>query len=258
MAGPLRLITIGFSHYCEKARWALDRSALVYREEAHVPLLHWRASLAAGGGRTVPVLVTPGRVLRESTEILEYVDTELAPERRLFPEEPGLRAEVRALVDDFDRGLGPAVRRWLYWHLLRTRGAAVELFNSSGPAWERHVTRGLFPVMKRLMMYGMKVDAAGAERSRERMEQTFAGVEARLADGRRYLVGERFTAADLTFAALAGVLAQPPEYGHPAPVSAGGISAIEDAIGALRERPAGALVMRLYAEERPPGRGLAD
>ena len=32
----LRLITIPISHYCEKARWALDRAALAFREERHV------------------------------------------------------------------------------------------------------------------------------------------------------------------------------------------------------------------------------
>ena len=31
------LITIPLSHYCEKARWALDRVALSYREEPHAP-----------------------------------------------------------------------------------------------------------------------------------------------------------------------------------------------------------------------------
>lgn len=255
MTAPLRLITIGFSHFCEKARWALDRSELQYREEAHVPLLHWGASLRAGGGRTVPVLVTPAGVLRESTKILEYVDAELAPERRLFPGEDDV--EVRALVEEFDRGIGPAVRRWLYSHLLRSREAATELLTSMGPSWERRVARGGFPVMRALIVRGLKIDAAGSARSLERMQRTFDAVEARLADGRRYLTGDRFTAADLTFAALAGVLVQPAEYGRPAPLSAGAIPAISEMIGATRARPAGQFLQRVYAEQRPPVRGLS-
>ena len=50
-AAPLILITIPLSHYCEKARWGLDRVGLQYREQPHAPLL----SRLAGG--TVPVLV---------------------------------------------------------------------------------------------------------------------------------------------------------------------------------------------------------
>jgi glutathione S-transferase len=54
----LRLITIPISHYCEKARWALDRAQLPYREERHVQVVHRIAARRAGGRNTVPVLVT--------------------------------------------------------------------------------------------------------------------------------------------------------------------------------------------------------
>jgi len=36
---PHRLITLAFSHYNEKARWALDRYAVPYREEPHMPFV---------------------------------------------------------------------------------------------------------------------------------------------------------------------------------------------------------------------------
>ena len=54
------LITIPLSHYCEKARWALDRVALPYREEPHAPLFHRLATKRNERG-TVPVLVHGGR-----------------------------------------------------------------------------------------------------------------------------------------------------------------------------------------------------
>src|SRR5215210_2626638 len=55
----LRLVAIPISHYCEKARWVLERAGLAYREEPHVEGLRRIAARLAGGGRTVPVLVTP-------------------------------------------------------------------------------------------------------------------------------------------------------------------------------------------------------
>lgn len=255
MNDPLKLITIGFSHYCEKARWALDRTALEYGEEDHVPIFHWRASLGAGAKRTVPALVMPGRVLKESTDILRFADEQLPPERRLFPEDAGVRAEVEALVADFDRGLGPSLRRWLYFHLLPESGVALELLTCTGPAWERSMTRGLFPVMRAMMRTGMKVNAAGAERSWQRVAATFDAVDARLADGRRFLVGDRFSAADLTFAALASVLVQPKQRGFPVPEGGTRIPVIAAALAAAQARPMGRFIARMYAEQRPPTRG---
>lgn len=255
MNPPLKLITIGFSHFCEKARWALDRSALEYREDDHVPIFHWRASLGSGAKRTVPALVMPGRVLKDSTEILHFVDEQLAPERRLFPAEAAARAEVDALVADLDRGLGPSIRRWLYFHILPETPIAAELLTSTGPRWERSLTRALFPAMRAMMRRGMKVNAAGAARSWQRVAATFDAVDARLADGRRYLVGDRFSAADLTFAALASVLVQPKERGFPVPASGTRIPAIAAEVAAVQARPCGRFIARMYAEERPPARG---
>ena len=58
-AEALRLITIPISHYCEKVRWALERAGMAYREERHVQGVHRLAARRAGGGITLPVLVTP-------------------------------------------------------------------------------------------------------------------------------------------------------------------------------------------------------
>ena len=116
----LRLITIPISHYCEKARWALQRAGLRYREERHIQGVHRLAARRAGGGVTVPVLVTPEGAIGESGEILAWIDARLAPERRLFPLEPAERQEVDALCARFDAELGPKARRLIYVHMLGT------------------------------------------------------------------------------------------------------------------------------------------
>src|SRR5918996_28350 len=61
-----RLLTIPISHFCEKARWALDRAGLDYVEERHVQGVHRVVARRAGGGATVPVLVTAHGVLPDS------------------------------------------------------------------------------------------------------------------------------------------------------------------------------------------------
>jgi len=46
-----RLITIPFSHYCEKARWALELCGIAYEEDGHLPVFHYAATLRAGAKR---------------------------------------------------------------------------------------------------------------------------------------------------------------------------------------------------------------
>ena len=55
------LITMRLSHYCEKARWGLDRLEFPYHEESHAPLLH-RIYTTRNKGATVPSAVVAFRV----------------------------------------------------------------------------------------------------------------------------------------------------------------------------------------------------
>jgi glutathione S-transferase len=71
-----------------------------------------------------------------------------------------------------------------------------------------------------------------------------------LSDGRPYLCGERFGAADLTFAALSASVIVPPVYGVPLPqpdVLSPGMAAL---VQRAREHPAGRYALALFAEHR--------
>ncbi|HEY1833270.1 MAG TPA: glutathione S-transferase N-terminal domain-containing protein, partial [Solirubrobacteraceae bacterium] len=107
----LRLITIPISHYCEKARWALDHARLAYVEEPHVQALHRLYARRAGGGLTVPVLVTPQGAIGDSADIIAWVDDRLEPELKLLGATPEERERTQTLCSRFDEGLGPAGRR---------------------------------------------------------------------------------------------------------------------------------------------------
>jgi glutathione S-transferase len=239
-----RLVTIPFSHYCEKARWALDRAGVAYAEDGHLPLFHYLATLRARGGRTVPVVVAGDRVLADSTDIVAWADAHRPGS--LLPPDP---AEALALEDDFDRDLGPATRRWAYFHLLPVREAMATM-TSVVPRWELAALRVTRPVAFGFMRRGLKIDAAGVERSRVKIEETFARVGERLRDGRRYLAGDRFTVADLTFAALATPILYPPEHPIPMPPVAVFPPEARAQIDRWRASPAGTYARRMYAEHR--------
>ncbi|HEY2215893.1 MAG TPA: glutathione S-transferase family protein, partial [Solirubrobacteraceae bacterium] len=242
-----RLITIPISHYCEKARWSLGRAGIAYREERHVQGIHRLAARRAGGGATVPVLVTPDGVIGESHEILLWVDGQMAPERRLFPEEPDERAEVERLCRRFDEVLGPRGRRLMYANLLRDRPLALRFNNDGVPRWEARTIRYGWPAIELVVKRVLDI-RPGIEREDEPAvwgELDF--VQGLLADGRPFLCGDRFTAADLTFASLSAAIVVPPVYGVTLPQPDEMQADTAALVMRAREHPAGAFALSLFA-----------
>ncbi len=246
------LITIPISHYCEKARWALDRAGIGYQERAHLQVIHWILVARAGGKKTAPVLVWGDRVFADSADIVEEASAKAPPQRRLFPDDPETAAEVRALQRDFDLRLGPEGRRWMYFGLRGRRDIAIAYGCTGVPAWERRALPLAYPLAARIIDRYLDVTPATAARSEAEVRATFDGVAERLADGRPYLCGERFSAADLTFASLAAPLLMPPEYGVPLPQPEELPAAMAKTVGELRAHPAGAHALEMFRRERRP------
>jgi glutathione S-transferase len=246
----LRLITIPISHYCEKARWALERAGLPYREERHVQGVHRLAARRAGGGSTVPVLVTPDGVIGESEAILAWVDRQVPPERRLFPADATAREHTYRLCRRFDAELGPTGRRLIYVHMLAQRDLALRFNNQGVPRWEDRALRWGWPAAAGYIRRELGIHP-GIEREDERAvwrEFDFAAAE--LGRSGPYLCGDRFGAADLTFAALAAPMIAPPIYGVPLPQPELMAPPTAALIRRAREHPAGSFALRLFAEER--------
>jgi glutathione S-transferase len=244
------LITIPISHYCEKARWALDRAGVEYRERPHLQMVHWVAVKRAGGGMTAPVLVCGGEVFADSADILEFADARAPAGRRLFPEEPELAAEVRALQRDFDARLGPHGRRWMYNEMRGCRDLAMEYGVTGVPGWEKLAFAAAYPVVMRVIDRYLEITPATAAASELEVLAVFDAVAERLAGGRRYLVGDGFSAADLTFAALAGAVLMPPEYAVPLPQPDELPDTTAEMVRKLRAHPAGVHALAMFRDER--------
>jgi glutathione S-transferase len=243
---PRVLITIPISHYCEKARWALDWAGVAYEERAHLQGFHWVAVRRAGGGKTAPVLVSGDRVLAESAEIVAEADALAPPGRRLIPEDPETAAEVRRLEADFDARLGPHGRRWMYNELRGRRDLAIAYASTGVPAWQRRALPLFYPAMSRVIDRYLDISPASAAESETIVRTTFDEVADRLSDGRPYLCGEHFTAADLTFASLAGSVLMPPEYAVPLPQPAELPPSMAATVEELRAHPAGVHALAMF------------
>jgi glutathione S-transferase len=246
--GIATLITIPLSHYCEKVRWALDRVALPYREEPHAPLLHRLATNRNDGG-TVPVLVHGNTRFLDSTDILVHAD-EIFGGDELYPRDIALRHDVAALEERFDTELGPDTRRWAYSQLLPHTRLLTSLWSRGVPRVEALLVRPIAPVARRLVRAVYKITPESAQRSLDRVRGVFRHVEEQLGDGRRFLTGDRFTAADLTFAALAAPVLLPGECRAVQPALDDLPPAMREEVLRLRNTVGGQFALRLFSQER--------
>ncbi len=242
------LITIPLSHYCEKARWGLDRTGLPYYEQPHAPLLHLLATKRNHGG-TVPVLVHENAHLTDSTDILVHADNVCGGDL-LYPRETALRSEVEALEERFDSELGPQVRRWAYGQLLSEAKLLRSVWSRGVPRLEASIVTVIAPLARLLVRSAYRITPEAAQRSLARVHGVFREVEERLRQGRHFLVGERFTAADLTFAALAAPVLFPVECRAVHPALDAVPPAMREEVLRLRDTEAGRFALRLFAEER--------
>ena len=222
MAVPV-LWQFRFSHFNEKARWALDWKGIAHVRRSLLPGFHVPRVLWMTGQKSVPVLVLDGETIHDSTRIIERLER-WRPEPALYPAGEADRRRALALEDFFDEELGPHVRRALFRELLPETEFAAAAFTLGCGAGTRSLYRALFPAIRVVMRADMKIDDARAALSREKVVLALDRIEAELQPS-GYLVGDRFSVADLTAAALLAPLVFPPEFPYrpsaplPAPVA---------------------------------------
>jgi glutathione S-transferase len=203
------------SHFNEKARWALDWKGIPHIRRSLLPALHLPRILWMTGQKSVPVLVLDGKAIADSTRIIETLER-LRPEPPLYPPEGPARRRALELEEFLDEELGPHARRAFFHEILPHTDYAAALMSVGERDLVRRLYRGAFPVVRQLMKLDMKIDADSAARSRAKVEAALERIAAeRQPSG--YLVGDGFTVADLTGAALLFPIVLPAEFPYPFP-----------------------------------------
>lgn len=243
-----RLYTFAISHFAEKARWAMDYKEVAYVERKLLPGSHLAVTKRIAPGSSVPILLDGEKIVQGSSAIIDYAD-ERWRDRPLTPTAPADRERSSELERWLDRELGEPLRRVFYFHALDNPRLVIALFTQGGPWWGRLFYTASFGVVARVIrkMYDITPETVALDA--RRLDTVFEKLESLLND-RRYLFEDRFTRADLTLAALAAPMWNPPEHPTSWPPSDLYPPPVAELRGRFKNTRAHDHVMRMYREHR--------
>jgi glutathione S-transferase len=203
-----------YSHYAEKARWALEYKGIDHVRRSPMPGTHIPIALVLtrGAQPTVPVLQIDGRMIGDSTEIIAALES-IHPEPPLYPIDAAERARAIELEDWFDENSGPHTRLLSFYELIQEPDVFAEVAATAvpGPLGKAKPVVGAYARAFTSLRFGANSDEA-AERAREAIVAGLDELEAELEKGDgEFLVGEHLSVADITAASLFYPVVLPPE-----------------------------------------------
>jgi glutathione S-transferase len=229
-----------YSHFNEKVRWALDFKRMAHERRSVLPGFHIPRILWMTGQKSVPVLVLDGKPITDSTRIIAALE-QRQPAPPLYPRDATERQRALALEEFFDEELGPHLRRTWFYELLPDADYTSAQLTIGWPPRTQRLYRLLYPAMRLAMGMDMQISAAGAEVGCTKIHAALDRIAAELQPS-GYLVGDGFSVADLTAAALLSPVVMPPEFSYPL------LTPLPQSAGRFRESLAGHRAFHWAAE----------
>jgi glutathione S-transferase len=191
----LKLYVVHGSHPCAAVEKALQMKGLDYRVFEWPPPLHAPMQTLIFGGRTVPGLRINGEKVQGSRTILRRLD-ELAPEPRLYPEDPDHRARVEEAERWGDEVFQPIARELIWAAMVKRPDAMVSYSKGSKLPLPAPAVRASAPAIARMASKLNKTNADVARRDLAELPAQLDKIDAWVADG---TIGDadRPNAADL-------------------------------------------------------------
>jgi glutathione S-transferase len=242
---PLTLIVFPPSIDCELARFMLAHYGIPFREEPHALIFSSFASLRRAFTPVFPVTCGGSIRLTTARAIVDHFDARQPEDARLLP-----AGRARDVVESdwpaFRTKLGTNVAVFAYGKLLPHPALMARPMAAGAPTYEVCAVARAYPLFAGLLRLLLWITPARVRASIGAVRRAVDAVDARLADGRPYLLGDHFTLSDLAFAAAMGPLVVPDGYGGALPPVDDMPAEMRAIVAEMREHPAGRFVCEVY------------
>ncbi len=255
------LISNSVSCIDEIAKWALDSKRILYKDVPHAPGLYVSVINKLTGQKgnwNNPVLLTTDALLYTVPSIIQYLDQRSLLSDRLIPETNNEREQVLELYHKFSTELAGCLSEYVYAHILPYRKFAIPLFTARVPLIEKLIFKIAYPILRKALVKGLGIENSSNEQRLLEIKKIFSYVDEILSDGRKYLVGNSLTIADISFASIAAPLILPDEFGAVATKINQVPDELRQVILEMRATRAGQFILRLYREDRLPMRDQSE
>lgn len=249
MTNVPKLITFAPMIDSETWRLLLQHYGVAFEEEPHAFIWGSVLALVQAGSPQVPALCGARLRMVDPAAAIARWDAQQPPGRALIPPDPAMSACARRDWDTFHGTLATATARLAYFHLLPHRRIMIEPFTRGTPARERAVTRAAYPVQRAVLSLLLRLSARTAADALVQIRAVLDETDARLADGRPFLQGERMTAGDVALAAAMAPVTLPAGSRSPVPQLADMPAPYAAIVAEMRARPTGSLVKRFYSHQ---------
>ena len=242
------LYIFAISHFCEKARWALDFHGIEYRLRHIAPGVHVSFAKKHGAPRTsVPILLADGQTIQGSAAIVDWADAHSAISETLTPAD--YADESRSIEKRLDDVTAVHIRRYYYSEALCDYPERVKpVFTDSLGVREKIILAASWNIVRKRMIRFMDLGSEQFGESREIVLSELDWLDGLLGDGRQYILGGRVTRADVAAASLLSPLAAPAE--HPVYSDSLYSPRVKKDVEAWAHRPTIDWVRKMYAEHR--------
>jgi glutathione S-transferase len=194
-----------------KIRWALEYKGLAYTKINLLPGSHIKVVKKFAPKSDVPVLMHGNRVVQNSSDIITYLDKTF-PDRLLTPETPDTEEWARQWESYVDVNVGPHIRLYCYHYFLDRPDILLPLFTQGQPWHRKLVFRLIFPKVRDVMRKYMNINDRTAAIALKKLDRAIDKLHSHL-EQNRYLVGDKFSRADLAAASLLAPFSTPEKYG---------------------------------------------
>lgn len=207
----LTLYQFPISHYCEKVRWALAYKHLDYKIVNLLPALHLYTTKKLCSRSSLPILVHDTKIIQNSSDIINYLD-EKYPEYLLTPSDELLKQQALEWEQFADKDIGLNLRIFFYHHSFAQPKLLIPLLTHNGAWYYPLILKLIYPKLEQKMRHAMHINESTAKRAEKQLSRAINKLYQHL-QTRPFLVGDCFTRADLTTAALLAPLIKTPKYG---------------------------------------------